>query len=154
VPVWLSDLLQSSPWIAIPGAIMFGLYKVWSRACDSPTSVATFIGLLAGKERRKDGLEYLKALREVEEDGDPPPSLPIERHSSRRRGPRRRKRKRSRTESSLVAWTGEPAEPEQQVLEGGGVDPALSGPRPGRRRAGSEPARRLPGRSSRSSDHR
>ncbi|MGH3947587.1 MAG: hypothetical protein ACRDSE_00450 [Pseudonocardiaceae bacterium] len=94
MPAWLIEIIGKSPIVAGIGLVVFFLYKVVDRAMDSPASIATWF-LFAGKERRKDALDFLKVLRD---QGDQPPQVegpPDDRPLSPQRW-RRRKRKRRR----------------------------------------------------------
>ena len=100
MPPWLIEIIGKSPIVASIAAIAYFMYKAIDRAMDSPESIATCF-LLAGKERRKDALVFLRALRGQDED-DPPevkrhPRQIVQTPSSEerwRRDRRRRKRRR------------------------------------------------------------
>jgi hypothetical protein len=94
MPAWFIEIIGKSPVVAGVGLVVFFLYKMVDRAMDSPESIATCF-LLAGKERRKDALDFLKALRD---QADEPPRVegPPDDHPPGRRRWRRRKRKRRR----------------------------------------------------------
>lgn len=91
-PVWLLDLLKSSPWVAIPAGLALLGYKMFHKLMDSPLSIATFFSVAGTKAVRDDARKTVEIL--CDRDGDPPA---IEAPPSRPpRTGRRRRRKRRR----------------------------------------------------------
>lgn len=92
MPAWLIEIIGKSPIVAGIGLGVFLLYKVVDRAMKSPESIATCF-LFAGKERRKDALDFLKVLRDQDDklsqaEGPHdarPPRPPKWRHRKRKR---------------------------------------------------------------------
>ncbi|GAA2660911.1 hypothetical protein Adu01nite_94180 [Paractinoplanes durhamensis] len=79
MPVWLADLskalLSASPTALVVVIVAYLIYRIARQLLNSPLGAATLIGLLAGKERRKDARELVRLLcgrpSTASEDPDP-----------------------------------------------------------------------------------
>jgi hypothetical protein len=88
VPSWLIDLLAKSPVLAV---VVYYVYKVISKALDSPMSIATIFGVMGTKNQRRDAQQVLKVLCHHNEEEasteDPAPAKRRPRHRRRRKRP-------------------------------------------------------------------
>jgi hypothetical protein len=93
MPIWLIDVLKTSPYLLVPVGCLYGAYRVLHRLVDSPLTIATIFGVLGGEDRRKDAKEIVELLCKNEEDDEKPA---IEAPHPPARPPRRRRRHKRR----------------------------------------------------------
>ena len=92
MPVWLIDLVKSSPWVAVPLGFVWVTYKVFTKT-SPPLFIATVVSVLGTKQMRDDALRTVEVLAEVKDDDPPAIESPPGQPPRTGRRPRRKRRR-------------------------------------------------------------
>ena len=68
MPVWLTELIQVSPWVGVATLLIHVGFKTIARITDKPLSIATVVSVLGGKERRQDAKKIVEILCRTQVD--------------------------------------------------------------------------------------
>lgn len=95
-PAWVLEILKDSPYLLVPAGIGYGLYKIIRHVVDSPLFIATFVGSVAGKERREDARQLVELLCNKDSEDEAPAIVWPSPQPRRTRRQNRQRRKRRR----------------------------------------------------------
>jgi hypothetical protein len=88
---WVAEAIQASPWVGLCVFVVYLTYRAVIKISQQPLSIATWVGVLGGKDRRKDAIEIVELLCDRLEE---PPAIESSAVGTSRRRRRRRRRKR------------------------------------------------------------
>ena len=80
---WVAEIIRVSPWLGLAVLMVYLTYRAVIKISDQPLSIATWVSVLGGKDRRKDAKEIVEMLCNKPDD---PPDIEL--------FPDRRRRKR------------------------------------------------------------